>query len=147
MFRGRAIHTIDAKGRVSIPAGFRVELERHGERSPILTNQLDCLALYPYEAWRTIEQELESGSALELEVQDLQRFLISGAVECAVDRQGRIAIPPYLRQHASLEKEVTLAGVGPRIEIWDRVRFDQALARTQARFHEISAAVARRRAP
>lgn len=145
MFRGRAVHTIDTKGRLSIPAGFRVELERHSERAPILTNQLHCLALYPYEAWREIERELEAASPLQPEVQDMQRFLISGAVECPVDKQGRIGIPAYLREYAGLDKEATIAGVGPRIEIWDKVRFDQDLARTQARFNEISAAVARGR--
>jgi MraZ protein len=146
MFRGRAVHTIDTKGRLSIPAGFRVELERHSERAPILTNQLDCLALYPYEAWRKIERELEEASPLQPEVQDLQRFLISGAVESPVDKQGRISIPPYLREHAGLDKEVTIAGVGPRIEVWDRARFEQSLTRTQARFNEISATVAKGRA-
>jgi MraZ protein len=101
------------------------------------------LALYPYEAWRKIERELEEASPLQPEVQDLQRFLISGAVESPVDKQGRISIPPYLREHAGLDKEVTIAGVGPRIEVWDRARFEQSLTRTQARFNEISATVAK----
>jgi len=147
MFRGRAVHTLDTKGRLSIPAGFRVELEKHGERAPILTNQLECLALYPYEAWREIERELEGSSPLQPEVQELQRFYISGAVACPIDKQGRISIPATLREYAGLEKEVMVAGVGSRIELWDRARFDQALARTQARFHEVSAAVARGRTP
>jgi MraZ protein len=145
MFRGRAVHTIDTKGRLSIPAGFRVELDRHSDRAPILTNQRDCLALYPYEAWRKIERELESASPLQPEVQQMQRFLISGAVECPVDKQGRIGIPAHLREYAGLEKEVTVAGVGQLIEIWDKTRFDQDLARVQARFNEISAAVAKGR--
>jgi MraZ protein len=143
MFRGRAVHTIDAKGRVSIPVGFRMELMRHGDRAPFLTQQPECLALYPFEAWREIERELEGSSPLAPEVRDLQRYLISGAEECPVDRQGRITIPPHLRVHAGLDKEVTIAGVGPRIEIWDRVRFDQALARTQAQFDALASAVAR----
>lgn len=148
MFRGRAVHTIDSKGRLSIPAGFRMELERHGDRAPFLTTQLECLALYPYEAWRQVERQLvEETSPLELEVQDLQRFLLSGAEECPLDKQGRIAIPAYLREHAGLDKEVTVAGVGPRIELWDKGRFEQALARTQAQFKEISSAVARSRRP
>jgi MraZ protein len=147
MLRGRAVHTIDTKGRLSIPAGFRVELERYGDRHPILTTQLDCLALYPYEAWREIEREIEAGSPLQPEVQDLQRLLYSGAVECPVDRQGRISIPAQLREEAGLEKEVTVAGVGNRIEIWDRARFDQTRTRDRARFNEISAAVAKSRRP
>jgi MraZ protein len=147
MFRGRVVHTIDSKGRLSIPVGFRMELMRHGERAPFLTQQPECLALYPYEAWREIERELGASSPLAPEVWELQRYLVSGAEECPLDRQGRIAIPPHLRTHASLEKEVTIAGVGPRIEIWDRGRFDQALARAQAKFDELAAAVARGRRP
>lgn len=145
MFRGRHVHTIDTKGRVSIPAGYRVELERQSERAPILTTQRECLAVYPYEAWREIERELEGASPLQPEVQALQRFLISGATESPVDRQGRISIPQPLREHAGLEKEVVVAGVGSHIEIWDKATFDRDIARTQDQFHEISTAVARGR--
>lgn len=142
MFRGRAVHTIDPKGRLSIPAGYRVELERRSDRPPILTNMLDCLALYPYEDWENIERQLAAASPMQLEVQALQRFLISGAVEGQIDKQGRILIPAYLRDHAGLERDVTVAGVGPRIELWDKRRFDENLARTQEEYKEISAVVA-----
>ncbi len=143
MFRGRFVHTIDSKGRASIPAGFRVELQRRSDRAPILTNLLECLALYPYEDWLEIEQRLSSAAPLQTEVQALQRFLVSGAVECPIDGQGRLLIPPHLREHARIQREVTIAGVGPRIEIWDKGRFDADLARTQERFQEISAEVAK----
>ncbi len=124
-----------------------MELERYGDRTPILTNHPECLALYPWESWRKIEQALEDGSPFQPEVQELQRYLIGGSIECPVDKQGRISIPQHLREYAGLEKEVTVAGVGPRIEIWDRTRHDQALAKTQARFNELQAAVARGRQP
>ncbi len=143
MFRGRFVHSIDAKGWISIPKDFRMELERRSDRPPILTNMLECLALYPYDDWSALEDRLVGGDPLMLEVQDLQRFMISGASEAQLDAQHRILIPPYLREHARLEKEVTLAGVGPRIEIWDKARFDEQHARTQARFHEISSEVSR----
>ncbi len=135
------MHTMDAKGRVSIPAGFRVELQRRSERAPILTNLLECLALYPYEDWLEIEQRLSTAAPLEPQVQALQRFLVSGAAECPIDAQGRVLVPPHLREHAKLGREATIAGVGPRIEIWDKARFDADLVRTQKRFHEISAEV------
>jgi len=142
MFRGRFVHTIDSKGRMSIPTVFRGELTRHGARAPILTNMLACLALYPFEDWEKIEQRLCSASPMQLEVQALQRFMVSGAVECPLDGQGRVLVPPHLREHARLEREVTIAGVGPRIELWDKARFDEDLAKTRAHFSEISAAVA-----
>ena len=143
MFRGRYVHTIDAKGRVSLPAEFRTELQRRSERAPILTNMLECLALYPSEDWEAYEDKLLGVDPFKLEGHEMQRFMISGATVCAPDSQGRILIPPYLREHAKLDKEVTIAGVGARIEIWDRARFDQELARTQARFREISAEVSK----
>lgn len=143
MFRGRYVHTIDAKGRISIPSAFRTELGRRSERPPILTNMLECLALYPYDDWAAFEERLVRVDPLMLEGQEIQRFMISGAVECPLDAQGRILIPPYLREHGKLGKEATLAGVGPRIEIWDKARFDEQLAHTQARFREISLEVSR----
>ena len=143
MFRGRFVHTVDTKGRVAIPASFRTELGRRSDRPPILTNMVDCLALYPYDDWEKLEERLVSVDPFMLEGQDLQRFMISGAADTPLDAQGRILIPPYLREHAKLEREVTLAGVGPRIEIWDKTRFDEQLARTQERFPEISQQVSR----
>ncbi|HME70933.1 MAG TPA: division/cell wall cluster transcriptional repressor MraZ, partial [Myxococcota bacterium] len=67
--------------------------------------------------------------------------MVSGALECPIDSQGRILVPPYLREHAALDRDVTIAGVGKRIELWDKSRFDQDLAMTKARIGEISAAV------
>lgn len=120
-----------------------MELQRRSDRAPILTNWLECLALYPFEDWVEIEGRLGRGAPLQPEVQAFQRFLVSGAVECPIDAQGRILIPPHLREHAKLERESTIAGVGPHIEIWDKARFDADLARTRARFGEISAQVAK----
>ena len=141
MFRGRFTHTIDAKGRVSVPVAFRDELRRLSERPPILTNMAECAALFPYEGWIEFEKQLADASSMQPEVQALQRFMVSGALECPIDSQGRILVPPYLREHAGLDREVTIAGVGKRIELWDKGRFDQDLAMTKARIGEISAAV------
>jgi MraZ protein len=69
-------------------------------------------------------------------------MMISGAAECPIDKQGRLLLPQYLRDHAGLEREVTIAGVGPRVEIWDKARFDADLMKTQARFDEIASTVA-----
>lgn len=137
------MHTIDAKGRVSLPAEFRVELQRRSERAPFLANMPEYLALYPHEDWIAYEQKLFAADPLLPEAQDLQRFMLSGAAECAADGQGRISIPPPLREHAGLQKDVVIAGVGTHIQIWDRSRFEQEIARTQAKYREIAAAVSR----
>ncbi len=142
MFRGRFVHTIDTKGRISIPSGFRMELERRSERAPILTNAFGCLHLYPYEDWCEVERKIVENATENVDVQAYQRMMISGAAECPIDKQGRLLLPQYLRDHAGLERDVTIAGVGPRVEIWDKLRFDSDLMKTQARFNEIASTVA-----
>jgi len=142
MFRGRFAHTIDTKGRVSIPSGFRMELQRRSERAPVLTNAYQCLSLYPFEDWNRFEERLIGRSTVDTNFESFRRFLISGASECPIDNQGRLLIPPYLREHADLNKEIAIAGVGDHIEFWDKARFDAEITRTQARYSEIASEVA-----
>lgn len=139
MFRGRFTHTMDGKGRVSIPSSFRAALlglEDGGSTSaaakpPFLTNLQRCVALYPHDAWLEVERRLSEASSMQPEVQALQRFVVSGATECPIDGQGRILVPPYLREHGALSKDVLIAGVGSRIELWNKERFASDLSRTQ----------------
>ncbi len=130
MARGRFFLKMDAKGRVAIPAGLRVELQAQGDLPPFLTNLVDCPAVgvFAHERWLAIEQRLASMSQSQPEVLRYQRLLVSGAEECKLDAQGRVLVPPHLRDHAGLERDVVIAGVGRRIEIWDRARFEQELA-------------------
>ncbi len=147
MFRGRSVHMIDAKNRISIPAGFRVEFERQSDRAPILTNDEACLALYPFEDWCEFEERLLNLSSVDPKVGSYARFMVSGATECPIDKQGRILVPPALREYAGLDREVTVAGVGNHLELWDKVRFNAELSKTQARFGEISSSVAEKLGP
>jgi len=140
MARGRFTHNMDDKGRVSIPAVLRTELQEQDERPPILTNLVDCPAvgLFSHDRWLEIEQRLANMSQMQPEISSLQRMLVSGAVEAPVDGQGRILIPPHLREHGGLERELTIAGVGKRIEIWDKSRFDEELNAIRQRGREVS---------
>ena len=122
---------------MSIPSGYRMELERRSERAPIVTTGYECLHLYPFEDWRDVEQKIVANSNESLDVQAYQRMMISGAAECPIDKQGRMLIPQHLRDHARLDREVTIAGVGQRIEIWDKASFEADLKKTQANFPEI----------
>lgn len=145
MFRGRHSHTLDTKGRVSIPSGFRMELQRRSEQPPIVTNGVthagECLWLYPYEDWRAFEDRLMALSPDDMDAQAYVRFMISGATECPIDNQGRTLLPAHLREFAKLEKEVVIAGVGSRIEIWNKSKFDEDQTNTQAHFPRISRSV------
>ena len=143
MFRGQFEHTIDPKGRLSIPAGFRMEIQRRSDNPPILTRQRYHLELYPYEDWQLIEQQLIEKSALQPDVQALQRFMVSGASECPIDSQGRILIPKALREHANLESKVTVAGVLTKIEIWNADRFEAEMQKTLINFESIQQSVDR----
>ena len=136
------MHTIDAKNRMSLPAGFRQELQARSEHAPVLTNANDCLDLYPYEDWLEFEERIVGVSAVDPEAQAYVRMMVSGAARCPIDKQGRISVPPYLRKHAGLERDVTVAGVGPKIELWDRARFETSLTQTNAHFPEMARSVA-----
>ena len=146
MFRGRFYHTVDAKGRVSIPSGFRLELQSRSEQAPIVTNGVTgagkCLWLYRYEDWCEYEAHLVGLAPNDMDVQSYVRFMVSGATECPIDGQGRTLLPPFLREHGKLGREVTIAGVGTRIEIWNKSLFDENQSGTQDDFQRIASVVA-----
>ena len=120
MFMGEHNHTVDAKGRVIIPAKFRDEL---GDEF-VLTLGLDgCLFVYPNDEWLNFVNELK-GLPGSKEARQLQRYFMAGAASCEVDKQGRFLIPQKLREHAGLDKELVLVGVLNKIEIWSKERWE-----------------------
>jgi len=125
MFRGRFEHTIDPKGRVSIPAKFRELLGEKYDDRLIITTDLDdpCLVAFPYEEWIGIEEKVSPMSMVKKEVKAFQRLFISAATECPIDKLGRVLIPPTLRSHAQLEKDVVFVGLLKKFEIWNKERF------------------------
>lgn len=121
MFMGEYNHTIDAKGRLIIPSKFREIL---GDAF-VVTKGLDgCLFVYDNEEWQRFEEKLRSLPITNKEARQFVRFFLAGATEAEVDKQGRILIPNVLREFAGLMKDVVLVGVGSRIEIWGRERFE-----------------------
>lgn len=120
MFMGEYNHTIDAKGRLIIPAKFRETL---GEEF-ILTKGLDgCLSIYPMDEWESFEEKLKALPLTDKNARAFLRFFVAGATSCELDRQGRILIPSTLREFAGLEKEVVLTGNLTRIEVWSKERW------------------------
>ncbi|MBI3637994.1 MAG: division/cell wall cluster transcriptional repressor MraZ [Candidatus Rokubacteria bacterium] len=125
MFRGRFEHTIDPKGRLSIPARFRDALAEAGDRLIVVPNE-SALEVHPIEEWERIEEKLNAQPTFTPEVRRLSRVYMSRAKEVALDGAGRILIPPDTRKQAGLDKDVTLVGGGRKMfEIWDRQRFDE----------------------
>jgi len=142
MFRGRSIHTLDAKGRIRIPTRFRDILKTRYEDRFVITNLDRCLVAYPLQEWEIIEEKLGSLSLVRQDVKAFQRFFISGATECTFDKQGRVLIPQTLREHASLERELVLAGMLRSFEIWSKDYWDEEIKTAHDNFSQITATLA-----
>ncbi len=134
MFRGRFEHTIDSKGRISIPAKFRELLAEKFDERVMITNFDRCLVAYPHEEWKNMEEKISSLSMVKKEAKAFQRFFVSAAVECPIDKLGRILIPPTLRSYARLEKEVVFAGMVKKFEIWSKERFLEEIQKAEENF-------------
>ena len=117
MLIGEYEHSIDAKGRLIMPAKLRSDM---GEKF-IVTKGLDgCLFAYSQNEWLNFEEKLKTLPLTSKNARDFVRFFLSGAIECEIDKQGRFLISGNLREYAKLEKEVVIIGVGTRLEIWNR---------------------------
>jgi MraZ protein len=127
VFRGVFEHQIDAKGRTSFPSKLRETLVGSYDERLILTTALDpCLHAYPVREWEALEQALARRNPMEPGVKTLMRLYIAPAQEVPVDKLGRVLIPPTLRAHAALEKEVVWAGMVKVIELWSKRGWTQA---------------------
>lgn len=115
MFRGEHKHTIDAKGRLTVPSDFR---ELLGEKFVLTKGFEGCLSIYPMTEWEAFEKKLSALPLTNKSARTLTRFFVAGATECELDKQGRILVPAALRKHAGLEKDVVLTGMDNRIELW-----------------------------
>lgn len=124
MFRGSSFHTIDAKGRVIIPARFRDVIREYGGDGIMLSRMDRCLVGYTHPEWAKIESRILSLAEKSEHMRRFRRVFIGGAFECACDKQERILIPPTLRQYAELEKEIVLVGVLDHFEIWSREQWE-----------------------
>jgi MraZ protein len=124
MFTGSYFHTMDNKGRVSIPSRYREILKDRKDRQIILTNFGGYVLAFPQSEWNKIEAKFAEQPLFRKELRDFQRFLISGVEECVLDRQGRILVSPNLRNYARLSREVCLVGAIRCFEIWDRATFE-----------------------
>ena len=121
MFRGVYEHQIDAKGRTSLPAKLRETLTGAYDERLIITTALDpCLHAYPVREWEALETALAKRNPMEPGVKTLMRLYVASAQECPLDKLGRVLIPPSLRAHAGLEKDLVWAGMVKVIEVWSR---------------------------
>jgi MraZ protein len=126
MFRGRYQHTIDPKGRLSIPAKFRDVLARYEGNDLVVVPDGECLEVYPGAEWERMESKLREQSRFSTEVREISRLYVSRARDVALDGAGRILLAPDVRWEAALDKNVTIVGGGlDKFEVWDRGRFEE----------------------
>ena len=117
MLIGEYEHSLDAKGRLIMPAKIREDI---GEKF-IITKGLDgCLFGFSQNEWTNFEEKLKTLPLTNKNARDFVRFFLSGAIECEIDKQGRLLIASNLREYGTLEKEAVIIGVGTRIEIWNK---------------------------
>ena len=117
MLIGEYEHSLDAKGRLIMPAKIREDI---GEKF-IITKGLDgCLFGFSQNEWTNFEEKLKTLPLTNKNARDFVRFFLSGAIECEIDKQGRFLIASNLREYGALEKEAVIIGVGTRIEIWNK---------------------------
>ncbi len=125
MFVGEYTHSLDAKGRLIIPSKFRESL---GDTFMVTKGLDGCLSIYDMAGWKVLEEKLQSLPLTNANARKFTRFMLGGAIDCEVDKQGRILLPANLREFAHLTKDVSLVGVGGRIEIWDKETWLQTSA-------------------
>lgn len=135
MFLGQYERSLDEKSRVAIPVELRAGLGT----GAVITRSFDnCLCIYPAARWEVLAQALDDFPQVRSEARILARSLFGGAVPCEFDRQGRIVVPAFLREHAGLAGDVIIVGVNSHVEIWGR----DAWLREQQRFETEGAQLA-----
>ena len=135
MFVGEYSHSLDTKGRLAIPKLFRSDLLD----GLVITRGIDdCLFLYTKKAWSTVSDYISQLPFSKAHVRGFARLMLAGATNLTLDKQGRVLLPEYLRIYAHLEKEVVVAGLCNRIEIWNKKDWEVALDNVLTDKHKIA---------
>ena len=126
MFRGANKLTLDAKGRLAIPTRYHERLqERCGGKLVVTVDKDQCLLIYPFPDWEELERKLMKLPSLNVQARRLQRLMVGHATELDLDGNGRILLPPPLREYGLLNRDVMLIGQGLRFELWDETRWNE----------------------
>ncbi len=135
MFIGEFNYKIDAKKRLAVPAKFRDDLDG----KVVVTRGLDgCLFLYTLDEWKKLAEKISSLPLAQSDARSFARVMLAGAMEVEIDGSGRILLPDYLKEYADLEKEVTIAGVYNRMEIWNKDKWEEYKTQTESEVGDIA---------
>jgi MraZ protein len=135
IFRGTFEHTIDDKGRVSVPLRFREVLQGSNDDRVVITNfamgTTRCLHVYPHAAWARLEESMSARPQFDLKVMRFLAYYMSAAQDCILDKQGRILLPQGLRDYAGLKKDVVFTSALTKFHIWDRDQWKQVFGEAE----------------
>ncbi len=138
MFIGEYQHALDDKGRLAIPVKFRQELKT----GAVVTHGLDnCLFLYTKRAWQELAERVSKLPLARSKARAFARFMLAGAMDVEVDSQGRLLLPDYLRTYAGMKRQVIVAGLYDRVELWDSAKWNQYKRSTERSAGDISEAL------
>ena len=129
VFLGTHLPRLDDKGRLILPAKFRDQL---AAGLVVTRGQERCLFVYPLQEFERIHEQLRQAPSTSKSARDYLRVLLSGASDETPDKQGRVTIPPALREYASLDRDVAVIGAGTRVEIWDLAAWETYLAEQES---------------
>jgi MraZ protein len=125
MFRGSSAHTLDSKGRIIIPSRFRQVIRDGGGDAVMITRMDKSLFAYALDQWGRIEEKILALAEKSDAMRRFRRVFVGGAFECTCDKQGRVLIPPTLRDYALLGKDIVLVGVLDHFEIWSKENWEK----------------------
>ncbi len=135
MFIGEYIYKLDQKKRLSIPAKFRTSLSKKA----VITRGLDdCLFLYPAKEWQIVAKKLSELPLAQSDARGFARIMLAGAMEVNLDSLGRILIPDYLKKYAALSKNIVVAGLYNRVEVWDEKKWNFYKQKTEKEIGDIA---------
>ena len=135
MFIGEYNHSVDVKNRLALPSKFRKDLGK----KVVVTRGLDkCLFVYPMDAWQELAQKLGTMPIGEASTRSFVRLMLAGATDVSSDAQGRVRIPDYLKEYAHIKKDVVVAGLFNRLEIWDEKKWDKYKTAAEKNTDEIA---------
>ncbi len=135
MFIGEYSHNLDDKGRIAVPKKFRSDLRK----GAVVTRGLDtCLFLYTKKEWEKLAVKLSNLPFAQANARAFARLMLAGAMDVEIDGQGRAVLPEYLRKFAGLNKEVVVAGLYSRLELWDSAKWSEYKTKTEAESNQIA---------
>ena len=132
MFIGRYEYSLDDKSRVSIPAKFREALSSSADSRLILTILDGCIAAYPYQEWLRIQGQISALGSISRQKRAFLRVYFSRATECTFDKLGRVLIPQALKTDAQIQKNVVIVGVGEKLEVWAKEKWEELVREATA---------------